>query len=157
MRRTRRFPWWLVLVAFIAVPVAEIYVIIQIGQVIGPWWTILLLLADGLLGTWLVKREGRRAWTALRTALQAGRMPASELADGILILLGGTLMLAPGFLTDVVGMLCILPFTRPLGRRVLAGFVNRRLLGGAATGDATKPRRPGGRQADDVIRGEVID
>lgn len=143
----RRFPRWLLLLAFIAVPLVEIYVIIQVGQVIGPWWTILLLLVDGAVGSWLVRREGRRAWQALRGALQAGRLPATELADGILILVGGTLMIAPGFVSDVVGAFFILPVTRPLGRRLLSGFVTRHLLGGTA-------RRPG---HDDVIRGDVID
>ena len=60
------------MVAFIVVPLVEIYVIIQVGQVIGAWWTILLLIADSILGSWLVKREGGRAWQALRTALDGG-------------------------------------------------------------------------------------
>ena len=160
----KRFPWWLLVVAFIVVPVVEIYVIIQVGQVIGAWWTVLLLIADGVLGSWLVRREGGRAWQALRTALQAGRMPARELADGILILIGGTLMLAPGFVTDIVGALLILPFTRPIGRRVLTGFVTRRLVGrvgpGPSRGQARQPgeaRRPGTPRDDEVVRGEVVD
>ena len=70
----RRFPWWMLLIAFVLVPLIEIYVIIQIGQVIGPWWTILLLIADSIFGTWLIKREGSKAWNALRTALNSGRM-----------------------------------------------------------------------------------
>src|SRR6188768_3547633 len=123
----RRFPWWLLFVAFIAVPLIEIYVIIQIGQVIGAWWTILLLIADSVFGSWLVKREGGRAWEALSVALQEGRMPHKELADGILILVGGLLMLTPGFVLDIVGAICILPFTRPVGRRALSGFVSRKL------------------------------
>ena len=117
----KRFPWWLLVVAFVVVPLVEIYVIIQIGQVIGAWWTILLLIADSILGSWLVKREGGRAWQALRVALQEHRMPHRELADGVLILVGGLLMLTPGFVLDIVGVLCILPFTRPVGRRLLAG------------------------------------
>src|SRR6195952_5988062 len=95
--RRRRFPWWLLLVAFVIVPIVEIYVIIQVGQVIGAWWTILLLIADSVFGSWLIAHEGRRAWQALTTALSSGRMPAKELADGALILVGGTLMLSPGF------------------------------------------------------------
>ncbi len=134
----------LVLAAFILIPVIEIWVIIQIGQVIGPWWTVLLLIADAVFGSWLVRHEGRRAWQALRIALAEGRMPANELADGILLLIGGTLMLAPGFVSDIFGALLILPFTRPLGRRVLAGLLARRLH------NATRPGH------DDVVRGEVI-
>jgi UPF0716 protein FxsA len=61
-------------------PLVEIYVIIQVGQAIGPWWTILLLIADSILGSWLIRHEGSRAWRALREALDSGRMPARELA-----------------------------------------------------------------------------
>ena len=78
-----------------------------------------------MIGTWLVRREGGRAWQALTTALQTGRMPRRELADGALILIGGTLMLAPGFVTDAVGVLLILPVTRPVARRLLARAVAR--------------------------------
>ncbi|RYE80073.1 MAG: FxsA family protein [Myxococcales bacterium] len=147
----RRFPWWLLVVAFVAVPIAEIYVIIQVGQVVGPWWTILLLIASGVIGSWLMKREGSRAWRALREALARGRMPARELADGILILVAGTLMLSPGFLSDLVGAFLILPVTRPIARTLLTRVVTRRLIGPA--GPAYTAQRPG----DNVVPGEVID
>jgi UPF0716 protein FxsA len=164
--RRRRSPWGLLLVAFILVPLVEIYVIIQIGQVIGAWWTILLLVADSILGSWLIKREGGRAWQALRTALEEGRMPHRELADGVLIVVGGTLMLTPGFVTDLFGILCILPLTRPIGRRFLARVISRRLVGvtypsggsgtnGAGTNGAGTQRRPG--PDDGVVQGEVVD
>ena len=163
----KRFPWWLLLVAFVVVPLVEIYVIIQIGQVIGAWWTIALLVADSILGSWLIKREGGRAWRALRAALDEGRMPARELADGMLILVGGTLMLTPGFVSDIFGILCILPFTRPIGRRILSGIISRRLAGvGFATGftpgasQAGAPwaqRRPGPDPDSGVVQGEVVD
>lgn len=149
----RRFRWGLLAVLFIVVPLVEIYVIIQVGQAVGPWWTILLLVADSLLGSWLIKREGSRAWQALRSALAGGRMPSKELADGALILVGGTLMLSPGFVLDVVGLLLILPFTRPLGRRVLAGLVVKRLtvpFGGH--GPSHGAAGGGG-----VVTGEVVD
>jgi UPF0716 protein FxsA len=140
--------------AFIGVPLIEIYVLVQIGQVIGAWWTILLLVLASVIGTWLVRREGGRAWRALTTALRTGRMPHRELADGALILVGGTLMLTPGFVTDVVGVLLVLPVTRPLARRLLAQAVGRRLLRAAAPGDV---RRPGPAGRGPVIRGEVVD
>jgi len=152
-RRQRVFA--LLLTAFVIVPVVEIWVIIQVGHVIGPWWTVLLLLADAFFGSWLVRHEGRRAWQALRTTLQEGRLPANELADGMLLLIGGTLMLAPGFVTDIFGILMILPFTRPLGRRLLARLVTRRLdvtVAGATMPNAKGPR-PG---HDEVVQGEVI-
>jgi UPF0716 protein FxsA len=151
-RRRRRFPWWLVVVAFVVVPILEIYVIIQVGQVIGAGWTIVLLIADSIFGAWLIRREGGRSWLALNTALGSGRMPARELADGGLILVGGTLMLSPGFVTDLLGILLILPFTRPLFRRLLTRSVSRRLL---VVGPDV--RRPGPGPQGPVVRGEVVD
>jgi UPF0716 protein FxsA len=106
-------------VLFVVVPILEIYVIIQIGEVIGGWPTVALLLVESALGAWLIKREGRRAWNALRTAFQTGKMPGRELADAALVLVGGTLLLTPGFITDVFGFFFVLPFTRPLARRGL--------------------------------------
>jgi UPF0716 protein FxsA len=136
--------------AFIGVPLVEIWVLIEVGQVIGPWWTILLLVLDSIFGTWLIRREGGKAWRALTVALQSGRMPARELADGALILVGGTLMLTPGFVTDAFGILLILPMTRPVARRLLTQVVTRRLLAGSAT-------RPGPGPGGPVVRGEVIE
>ena len=149
---SRRWVRPLLVVLFVVVPLLEIYVLIQVGQVIGPWWTILLLVLDSVIGAWLVRREGGRAWRALTTALQTGRMPARELADGALILVGGTLMLTPGFVTDVFGFAAILPFTRPFARRLLTGLVARRLIGAARNA-----RRPGPGSGGSVVRGEVVD
>jgi UPF0716 protein FxsA len=145
---TRRFPGWLLFVAFLVVPILEIYVIIQVGQVIGAWWTVLLLVADSIFGSWLLRREGVRAWRALQTALTEGRMPARELADAALIVFGGTLMITPGFVTDAVGLVAILPFTRPFARRLLTAAVSRRLV----VRNARRPGPPG-----DVVQGEVVD
>jgi UPF0716 protein FxsA len=170
MARRRSGFVWLLFALFIVVPLVEIYVIIQVGQAIGPWWTILLLVLDSILGSWLIRREGSRAVQALREALDSGRMPAKELADGALILIGGTLMLAPGFVTDGFGILMILPFTRPFFRRALTRVVASRLLvlgpdgpvgrggpGGAPSSGHGDARRPGPGPDGPVIRGEVVD
>lgn len=162
----RRVPWGLIVLGFLAIPILEIYVLIQVGQVIGAWWTIALLILDGILGSWLLRREGSRAWAALRTAIAEGRMPARELADGILVVLGGTLMISPGFVTDVFGVAAILPLTRPLARRLLARTLARRLIPTAGGGFRAEYRqgtwggpptddRPGA--SGDVIQGDVID
>jgi UPF0716 protein FxsA len=156
----RRIPWWVLALLFVVVPVLEIYVLIQVGQVIGAGWTILLLVADGFLGSWLMKREGSRAWRALREALEKGRMPARELADGALILVGGTLLLTPGFVSDVFGFFCVLPFTRPLARTALTRFIARKFLSGPGapgylrTDDPQTRQRPG---PGSVVQGEVVD
>jgi UPF0716 protein FxsA len=141
---------WGVLVAFLVVPILELWVLIQVGHAIGVGWTLLLLVADSVLGTWLIKREGAKAYAALRQAIRDGRMPHQELADGALIVLAGALMLSPGFVTDVFGVLLLLPVTRPLGRHVLTSLVARRLV---TVGTGKRPG-PGG---DSVVQGEVID
>ena len=157
MARRRSGLGWLLLILFIGVPLVEIYVIIQVGQAIGPWWTILLLVLDSIFGSWLIRHEGSRAWEALRQALDSGRMPAKELADGALILIGGTLMLAPGFVTDAFGVLLILPVTRPLFRRLLTRVVANRLVVLGPTGPTRDARSPGPDPDGPVIRGEVVD
>jgi UPF0716 protein FxsA len=163
--RSRSGLGWLLFALFILVPLVEIYVIIQVGQAIGPWWTILLLILDSILGSWLIRHEGGRAWRALREALNSGRMPAKELADGALILIGGTLMLAPGFVTDGFGILMILPVTRPLFRRLLTRVVANRLvvigpdgaLGPLGPLGPRAAQRPAPDPDGPVIRGEVVD
>jgi UPF0716 protein FxsA len=117
----------LILVAMVALPILEIFLLIQVGQVIGIWWTLAILVGEALLGAWLMRREGNRAWKALNEAFASGKMPAGELADTALILVGGVLLMMPGFVTDVFGLLFLLPFTRPLARKVLAYFLARRM------------------------------
>jgi len=119
----------LLLVLFVVVPIVEIWVIVQVGQAIGIVPTLVLLLADAVLGTWLFRREGRRAWVALREAIAAHRVPAKEVADGALVVLGGAFLLTPGFVTDAVGVLCLLPPTRAVLRKALTGIVRTRLIG----------------------------
>lgn len=102
----------LLFVLFIAVPLIELVVILQVGDVIGAWPTVILLVVDSLIGAYLVRREGRRAWEALRTALSDMRWPGDEVAQGGLVLFGGALLLTPGFVTDIAGLLMVLPFTR---------------------------------------------
>jgi UPF0716 protein FxsA len=160
--RPRRRGWLrpALAITFVVVPLAEIWAILQVGRLVGPWWTIALLVLDSIVGAWLIKREGGRAWQALRQALQGGRMPAKELADGALILIGGTLMLSPGFVLDLAGILLILPFTRPVARRLLTTVVERRLVVVPAFGGPFGPgdaRRPGAGPEGPVVRGDVVD
>ena len=136
-------------------PILEIVVLIRVGQVIGPWWTILLLVLDSIVGAWLIKREGRRAWQALRAQVETGRMPAKELADGALVMLGGAFMLSPGFVTDALGILLILPVTRPLFRRLLTSYAVARVTQHTVPGSATGAN--GTRPGPDVVQGEVVD
>ena len=130
----------LLLALFVGLPILEIFVIIQVGQQIGAIPTLLVLIFESLLGGWLVRREGRRAWEALRTSVGSGQLPARELSDAALILVGGTLLLTPGFVTDVFGFFFVLPFTRPFARRLLALVVARRARARMARGYAPSRR-----------------
>src|ERR687892_791873 len=114
-------------VAFILVPLAELAVLIAVGDFIGLLPTLVLLLVVSVVGAWLAKREGLAAWRRLQLALTQGRMPTAEVADGALILLAGALLLTPGFLSDVLGILLLLPPTRAIARRQLPRLAERRL------------------------------
>src|SRR3954452_1990799 len=125
----------LLFVIFIVVPLAELYVIIQVGQAIGVLPTIGLLLLDSLLGTLLVRTQGRAAWQRFTDTTRAGRPPAREVLDGALVLLGGAFLLSPGFLTDILGAALLLPPTRALLRRLAARRLLRRMTA-SLTGEA---------------------
>lgn len=154
----------LVLLGLVLVPVLELVVAVLVGHAIGGWPTVGLLVVLSLLGGLTVKRAGARAWHTLRGAVRTGRMPSDDLADATLVLVGGVLLLVPGFVTAVLGLLVLLPVTRPLARVWLAAVVGRRLLGplgawppGGGAGEdlpSDTPRRDG---PPDVIRGEIVD
>ena len=110
----------LLVLLFILVPIAEIYVIIQVGQAIGALWTILLLIVDSIIGARLLSWQGRRAWLRFQEALGEGRVPHREVMDGVLIIVGGAFLLTPGFITDVIGLALLIPPSRGVVRRVLA-------------------------------------
>ncbi|HET7327213.1 MAG TPA: FxsA family protein [Nocardioidaceae bacterium] len=144
-------PWSLLAAAFLGVPLLEIFLIIQLGQEIGAPLTIALLLVDSAIGAWIVKREGQRAWAALRTAVTTGQLPRNELADAALVLVGGTLLLTPGFASDFTGFFFMLPPTRPLARRLLFWFLARRA-------ERVASRMTARRMGDtSVVRGHVVD
>jgi UPF0716 protein FxsA len=112
---------------FIVVPIAELYVIIQVGELIGIWPTLALLLADALLGSLLLRHQGRGAWRRFNAALAKRRFPGREVADGVLIVIGGTLLLTPGFLTDIAGLFLLIPPTRAIARRLLRRYTVARV------------------------------
>ena len=109
----------LLILLFIVVPIAELYVIIKVGELIGVLPTLALLLADALLGSMLLKHQGRGAWRRFNEARAARRFPGREVVDGALIIVGGTLLLTPGFLTDIAGLFLLVPPTRAITRRLL--------------------------------------
>ncbi|MEZ5246537.1 MAG: FxsA family protein [Acidimicrobiales bacterium] len=122
-------------IAFIIVPIIEIYLIVQVDAAIGGWETLGLLVLDSVIGAWLVRREGFSILARVQGALGRGDLPTNELIDGMLVLFAGALMLTPGFLTDGLGFVLLLPPTRAVVRNVLkARFAGRISVGGGAYG-----------------------
>lgn len=107
------------LTLFVLLPLIELALLIQIGQWIGLGWTLALVVATGFLGATLARRQGFRAWVAIQAELRAGRMPARELMDGLLVLIGGIVLLTPGILTDLAGFALLVPATRAAVKRSL--------------------------------------
>jgi UPF0716 protein FxsA len=150
--------------ALIVLSVAEIWVIVTVGDLIGALPTIALLLGTALLGGWLLRHEGSRAWRAFRNALTEGRPPAAEAVDGVLVIIGGLLMMLPGFVSDVVGLLLVLPPTRRLVRGIVLLKMASRLPAGVlgplhvrsrrgSAAPQTPPPRPAQPQ---VLDGEIV-
>ena len=126
-------PLLALLALFIVVPLAELYVILRVGDAIGAIWTILLLAADSVLGSILLRTQGRSVWRRFNAALADGKMPHREVIDGVLVVFGGAFLITPGFITDVVGILLLVPPTRAVIRRLLVSRLGRRIAVNAAT------------------------
>jgi UPF0716 protein FxsA len=138
------------LALFIVVPLAELYVILKVGDAIGVLPTIALLALDSVLGSLLLRAQGRAVWRRFNEALSTGRMPHREVMDGVLVIFGGAFLITPGFLTDIVGLILLLPPTRTLVRRLLVRRLGRRVAvagevydvdGTATEYEAPPPRR----------------
>jgi UPF0716 protein FxsA len=142
----------LLVLLFIVVPIAELALLIQVGQLIGVWWTVLILVADAVLGSVLLRTQGRAAWQRFNYALAEGRLPHREAVDGVLVIFGGALLLCPGFITDILGLLFLFPPTRVVMRRLLVRRGALRLVG-AMPGTASSPN--GSRPHD--IEGTAVD
>lgn len=140
----------------IALPIAEVVVLIATGRLIGAWPTIGLMLATSLLGAWLTQHEGRRTWTALRRAFAENRMPTGEVADAVLVMIGGLFLMLPGFVSDVIGLVCLLPFTRPLGRRLLGWLVSRAATNRGINLDSVRNQATVLGDPSVVIHGETV-
>jgi UPF0716 protein FxsA len=127
-------PWALVfLLLLIAVPLAEIGLLIQLGEVIGLWPTLLAIVLTAVIGIWLLRRQGFNTLMRAQASMEAGRLPLSEIFDAVCLLLAGALLLTPGFITDSLGGLLLLPPARTVLRFALGALLARRLAAGAAT------------------------
>jgi UPF0716 protein FxsA len=139
----------LVLLAFVLIGVVEIAVAVAVAHWVGPWPTMLAIVAFSFAGLLVVRRGGARSLLALRDAAAARRLPGGEMADAALLMIGGGLMIPPGFVLDLVGLVFVLPFTRPIARR-LGGLVLRaRLFAGVM-------RAFDGLGGQQVVQGEVM-
>lgn len=173
MTRRRPFPLFLVL---LALPLLEIWLIFQVAGLIGGGVTVLVLIAEAVLGVAIIRGQGRRAFRAMNEAVGTGVMPDREVIDAVTVLAGGVMLMTPGFITDVLALLLLVPFTRPLVRRAATAYLNRRIEIVAARAGATPyfgpPRGAAGPfgpgpyadagtvpdpRSGPVIRGEVID
>src|SRR3954468_4803961 len=133
----------LLVVLFIIVPIAELALLIQVGSWIGFWPTLALLVLDAVLGSMLMRSQGRAAWRRFNAAIAEGRAPTREALDGVLVIFGGALLLTPGFITDVFGLLFLIPPTRVLVRGRGVRRAARRVR-------AASPPRSRRDRADDV-------
>jgi UPF0716 protein FxsA len=151
MRRRLLLP--LLVAGFILVSVAEVWLLTAVGHIIGVPWTLAILFAEALVGAWLMHREGRKAWAALNNAYATGKMPTGQLADAALVLVGGIMLILPGFFTDVIGLFCLLPFTRPLARRLIGLILARQVAKQGLDIGVMRARFDPGT----VIKGEAVD
>jgi UPF0716 protein FxsA len=142
-------PLLLLIVVFIVVPLAELYVILRVGDAIGWAPTLAILVADSLIGSFLLKNQGRAVWRRFNEAMREGRVPHREVIDGALVIFGGAFLITPGFLTDIVGILLLLPPTRSFFRKVVVARLGGRVVfaGMDAAGRRVAGRR--GRTAPD--------
>jgi UPF0716 protein FxsA len=147
-------PLALLILIFIVVPLAELYVIYLVRDAIGIVPTLAILVLDSLLGSWLLKSQGRAVWRRFNETVQAGRIPHREVIDGVLVIFGGAFLITPGFLTDIVGLLLLLPPTRSTFRRlVVARLGGRVVVAGVERAGRRRPMGPDG----DWVEGTATD
>lgn len=147
-------PFLVVLAALVTLPLAELYVILQVGGLIGPVATVLALAGSSLLGTALLRSQGRASWRRFVQATGSGQIPHREVLDGVLVVFGGALLAVPGFITDAVGLLLFLRPVRALARWLLLGRLARRLrvAGGDTRTRAYDVEGTASEQPDDPAR-----
>ncbi len=135
----------LLALAFLTVPIVEIYLLIKVGQVIGAGWTIALVVLTAVIGVWLLRLQGLSTLLRARQKLEQDELPAQELLEGMGLVVAGALLLTPGFFTDTIGFLLLLPPTRR--------WLVRRLAARLVVGANVQVRTRGGRRDGDVIDG----
>ncbi|BBH21480.1 hypothetical protein Back11_28250 [Paenibacillus baekrokdamisoli] len=120
-----------IIAAIIIIPSVELWGIIKMGNLIGGWATFGLILLTGFAGAQFARSEGRKALLDVQQQLQSGHPPGHAMLNGLCVLIGGLLLMLPGFLTDIVGITLLLPFTRPFYRFQMLRFIERKLRNGS--------------------------
>ena len=151
----------IIFIIFVVVPVIEITILIKVGQAIGGWYTVGLVLLSAFIGVNMLRYQGVTTLLKARTRIESGEIPLSEMRDGILIAIGGALLVTPGFVTDVIGFSCLLPFTRGLffnlfGQRISAAFTK----GGGQThfySSSQHSQDPFSQNRSDIIDGDFVE
>lgn len=118
------------LILFTLVPIVELYVLIEIGSMIGTLPTIILIFLTGIAGAYLARMQGFSLLNRIQNEMNQGRMPRSELVDGAMILVGGVLLLTPGFCTDLLGFSLLIPVTRNIYKGWLVQWLEKKLASG---------------------------
>lgn len=156
----------LLIIVFIIVPIAELAAIIWVGTQIGVLPTIAILVVDSIVGSLLMRHQGRAAWRRFNLALQERRPPTKEVVDGALVIFGGAFLLTPGFITDILGIFLLIPPTRAVIRGALMGWFGKRFIvvrvagvAGSAAGAGSRRmrerRRPDAQPYD--VEGSAVD
>lgn len=144
---------WLV-VAFVVVPLTELYLLVWLSGAIGFWETVAIALVTGIVGGNLARREGLRVWRSWKLALEGGQAPESGVVEGMLILVGGVLLCTPGVLTDLTGFALLVPVTRRPLSKWLAAVVQARVVASAGGAPRASPftEAPAGQAASRAPR-----
>ena len=138
-------PVQIIFLVIVTIPFIEIYLLLQIGGIVGVFPTILLVVGTAVLGAGLLRQQGMATWNRLQENLAKGQLPAYEMIEGPILLVGGALLLTPGFFTDVIGFSCLIPSVR---RKIAQTIIEKRLGAEAGVQRPSSPKEP------DVIEGE---
>ncbi|AXI09669.1 membrane protein FxsA [Oceanobacillus zhaokaii] len=120
---------WLI-IALLIIPAAEIGVFIWLGNMIGPWWVVFLVLFTGIAGVAMAKKQGTDTWNRARTMMKQGHPPGEAMIDGVCIFFGSILLFSPGFISDIVGILLVLPYTRRPIKQWIFHYLKRKMKNG---------------------------
>lgn len=162
------------LVLLVALPITEIWLLVQLSGVIGGLPTLGLVIAEAVAGGWLVKREAGQAWRSMNASIRAGETPARQPVDTAVVVAGGVALMFPGLITDAVGLVCLIPVTRALPKKAIGSWVDRRIarlgnlgpnagmpfgnpFGRSGSGHGPGPGQPGYGDGGNVVPGEVVD